>query len=155
MRKIAFLVLTLVAIAIADEEEDITDLAEEYETDEKTMRICLDETEINRDEIDAGWKKWAEIINNGNFNEEAKQSVAKLNRFIACLLEQKNMMKNSKLVVSKILQEMVDHNKDKKMPSEQIITECIIDLNKNDAMTKEDRVFGLLVCFVSNYGGKR
>lgn len=32
------------------------------------------------------------IIENNNFTEEAKQSVAKINCFLACLFEQKNLV---------------------------------------------------------------
>lgn len=148
MRKVAFFVLTLITIVIADD-KDIEDIAKRFDTDAATVQTCLDEIGIKIAELSSSFQKWSEIKDD-DINEETKESLMKYNRFLGCMLEKNGMIVDSKLVVDKILESM-EKDKDLIQPSQkEVLTECINSLNEDSEMTQEDRVFGLMLCLVNN-----
>ncbi|XP_072754195.1 uncharacterized protein [Anoplolepis gracilipes] len=143
MKRIAFLVLALAINVIADDEERIQQMATIFEIDSPTIKTCLSEAETTIDEID--FEKWKEMKSDEEMDEETKESFTTHGRFLACLLEKLDMMKDSKLVLDKIL-EKLEKEPHGSTESKEVITECVNSLNENDSKTREERAFEFIIC---------
>ncbi|CAL1674301.1 unnamed protein product [Lasius platythorax] len=146
MKRIALLVLALAVNVIAEEIETIQQVATNFETDVETIQICLSEAGTTVEEMHIAKQKWQEIKADESIDEETKESFTIHGRFIACILEKKDMMKDSKLVLDKILEE-IDKEPNGSKVSKEGITKCVNSLNENVEMTREDRVFGFIRCY--------
>ncbi|XP_012215197.2 uncharacterized protein [Linepithema humile] len=149
MKRIVLFVLALVAAAIANEEETVKHLAEKFETDVQTVEMCFQEADTNTAEIHAAQQTFMEMKSENDLDEETKKVIMKHGRFLACMLEKKDMMKDSKLVLDKIL-EMMDSEETKHGPSKEDITECVNEINEANEMNKEDRALELILCFMDD-----
>ncbi|XP_072754113.1 uncharacterized protein [Anoplolepis gracilipes] len=151
MKRIAFLVLVLATIVIADEEEQtLQEIASFYDADVQTTKGCLTEAGI----VCKGWQNeketWQKIINDDD-DEETKESITVYGRFIACMLEKKDMMKDSKLVLNKILETFEKKESTlTKIESKDIITECVNIFNEDVELTRENRALNFVICITRN-----
>ncbi|RLU22477.1 ObirObp2 [Ooceraea biroi] len=154
MKRLALFVLALAAAVNADYDadldvKDVNDLAGRFETDVATIKGCLDEAGTTIVELVEARKKWKNMQDTDEIDEETKAVFLKHNTFIACMLEKKEMMKDSKLVLDKIL-EVLQNDKDlKNPPTKEVLTECVTTLNENSEMSREDRAVGLVLCVSS------
>ncbi|XP_072754389.1 uncharacterized protein [Anoplolepis gracilipes] len=145
MKRIVLLVLTFVAIVIADEEEQIQQIATLYEIDVETTKGCLNEAGTTLREMQFDEETWKKIISNKK-DEKTEEYIKNNGCFIACILEKKDMMKDSKLVLDKLLEGFEKQSSLGKMPSKEVITECVNTSNKNIELTRETRAFGFIIC---------
>ncbi|XP_072754395.1 uncharacterized protein [Anoplolepis gracilipes] len=147
MKKIALLVLALATIVNADEEEGVQELASLYDADVQTTKGCLNEIGKTFSEMMVDDEEtWHKMINNED-DEETKKSIETHGRFIACMLEMKDMMKDSYLVLNKILQTFEKKESTlTKIASKEVITECVNTFNENVELTRETRAFGFMIC---------
>ncbi|KAH0950393.1 Obp4 [Eciton burchellii] len=122
---------------------DINYVAETFETDVPTIQACLDEAKLTIEELTEGYKKWKDVKDENDIDKEA---LAKHKSFLACMLEKKELMKDSKLVLDKIWEEIQNDKDLSKIPSKEVLTECVNSLNENVEMTREDRALGVTVC---------
>ncbi|RLU24628.1 ObirObp4 [Ooceraea biroi] len=155
MKRLALFVLGLAAAVNADygaklDVTDINDLASRFETDVATIQECLDETGITVVILIEARKKWRYMHDNGDIDDETKTVFLKHNSFIACMLEKKEMMKDSKLIADKILEILQNDKNIKKPRAKEIVTECVTSLNENREMSREDRAFDLVLCAFSD-----
>jgi hypothetical protein len=148
MKRIALLVLALAVNVIADEIETIQQVATNFETDVQTIQICLSEAGTTVEEMQIVKQKWQEIKADEDIDEETEESFTIHGRFIACILEKKDMMKDSKLVLDKI-QEMVDKEQNVAV-SKEVLTECVTSLNEDVEITREERAFEFMICITSS-----
>jgi len=146
MKRIALFVLALAANVIAEEIETIQQVATKFETDVQTAQICLSEAGTTLEKIHIAKQKWEKIKNDEDIDEETKKFLTINCRFIACIFEKTDMMKDSKLVLDKIL-EVNDKESNESKVSKEGITKCVNSLNENVEMTREDRVFGFIRCY--------
>ncbi|XP_072754065.1 uncharacterized protein [Anoplolepis gracilipes] len=148
MKRIVLLVLALATIIIADKEErGIEAIASFYELDVQTTKGCMNEAGITSlREMMFDKETWKKIINNED-DEETKKSIETHGRFIACMLEIKDMMKDSKLVLNKLLEAFEKQNSiGKILRNKEAITECVNTSNENVELTRETRVFEFMRC---------
>ncbi|XP_072754196.1 uncharacterized protein [Anoplolepis gracilipes] len=143
MQRIALFIFVLAAIVIAAKGDNIR-AATNFETDEQT-KACVSEAETTIEELEIATQKLEEINFNEEIDEETKESIRKYARFGACFLTKKNMMKDSKLVLDKILEFF--ENKPEKV-SKEVITECVNALNESDKLAPEEMVLGLKMCII-------
>ncbi|XP_029660120.1 uncharacterized protein LOC115233696 [Formica exsecta] len=147
MKRIALLVLTVAANVIANEEENIQQVATNFETDVSTVKICLTEAGTTAEQMQITKQKWQEIKDDEDIDEETKESFTTHGRFVACILEKNDMMKDSKLVLDKILEAVEKEPNDPTVTkNKQVVTECVTSLNEADQLNREDRAFGLMLC---------
>ncbi|XP_025996853.1 uncharacterized protein LOC105203006 [Solenopsis invicta] len=152
MEKVAFFVLALIAVVVAN--EIVEEMAKKFETDSATVQKCLDDTGITMEELGTSLKEWAELKDE-DINEMTKQSLMKYVNFLACMMEKNEMMIDSKLVVDKIV-ESAQNDKDLLPPvPKEVLTECLTALNENSEISREDRVFGLMFCMMDGQTDKK
>ncbi|CAL1674302.1 unnamed protein product [Lasius platythorax] len=144
MKRIALLVLALAVNVIAEEIETIQQVATNFETDVETIQICLSEAGTTVEEMHIAKQKWQEIKADESIDEETKESFTIHGRFIACILEKKDMMKDSKLVLDKI-QEEVDKEQNVAV-NKEVLTKCVTSLNEDAEITREERAFEFMFC---------
>ncbi|XP_072754390.1 uncharacterized protein [Anoplolepis gracilipes] len=145
MKRIVLLVLTFVAIVIADEEEQIQQIATIFETDVQTVKGCLNEAGTTLREMQVDEETRQKMINNED-DEKTKECIIRSGRFIACILEKKDMMKNSKLVLDKLLKGFEKQSSLGEVRFKKVITKCVNTSNENIELTRETRAFGFLIC---------
>ncbi|XP_072753870.1 uncharacterized protein [Anoplolepis gracilipes] len=148
MKRIALLVLALAANAIADEKELLQQIAEDFETDVSTVKECVNKAGMTIKDTDLASQKWDETKNGEKIDNETKESIMRYGRFIVCILENKDMMKNSKLVLDKILEGTEDEQNASEVVSKEVITECVKSLNRNDKLTEEERALEFIICII-------
>jgi hypothetical protein len=147
MKRIALLVLALAVNVIAEEIETVQQVATHFETDVETVQICLSEAGTTVEEMHIAKQKWQEIKADESIDEETKESFTIHGRFIACILEKKDMMKDSKLVLDKI-QEDIDKEQNVAI-NKEVLTKCVTSLNEDVEITREERAFGFMFCVTS------
>ncbi|XP_011268026.1 uncharacterized protein LOC105258462 [Camponotus floridanus] len=143
MKRIALLVLALATNAIADEDEMIQMEAVDFETGIQTIKDCLDGAETTIDELNLIRQKMLEIKEDEDIDEETKEYFLTYGRYIACILEKEDLIKDSKLVVDKIMKE---NEKDDTPLNKKDLEKCLNSLNEGD-LNLEQRAFGLVLCF--------
>ncbi|XP_014467304.1 PREDICTED: uncharacterized protein LOC106740612 [Dinoponera quadriceps] len=144
MKRIAFLVLVFAYVAIA-QEEGIKEWAEAFESDEETIKACLDESGTTETEMQLA-KKQLDKIQEDNIDDETKKAFQKHNLFLACMMEKKGMMNGSELVVDKIM-EIIEN--DKEPINKEMMRECLNSLNEERGIDREDRAMGITICLVA------
>ncbi|XP_011145645.1 uncharacterized protein LOC105186860 [Harpegnathos saltator] len=149
MKRIAFLVFVFAASAIAEDAKELKEMAENFESDVQTVQLCLDEAETTESEMKAIKEKIDKLDTlDDNIDDETKKSLEKTNRFIACMLEKKEMMVDSKLNVDKILEAI---EKDSKYHVKQDeVKECLNTLNNDKELDREMRAMGMMICLIKN-----
>ncbi|EFN80431.1 hypothetical protein EAI_02882 [Harpegnathos saltator] len=71
-------------------------MAENFESDVQTVQLCLDEAETTESEMKAIKEKIDKLDTlDDNIDDETKKSLEKTNRFIACMLEKKEMTQST------------------------------------------------------------
>ncbi|XP_020284495.1 uncharacterized protein LOC109855076 [Pseudomyrmex gracilis] len=147
MKRIALLLLALVAATIADDMQLIENTAKGFETDVDTVTGCLKEADTTMVEVNGVMKKIKDSASNEEIDEETKEIVVKHNNFLACMLEKTGMMEGNTLLTDKIIESI---KKDKDMitaPDEKELRECLDSLNEDkDKMTNGEMAFGLMLC---------
>ncbi|XP_070169277.1 uncharacterized protein [Polyergus mexicanus] len=146
MKRIALLVLALAANIIANEEENIQQVATNFETDVQTVKMCLIDAGTTAEQMQITKQKWQQIKDDEDIDEETKESFMSHGRFVACILEKNDMMKDSKLVLDKILEALEKEQNEPRIVSKEVVTECVNSLNEADQLNREDRAFGFMLC---------
>ncbi|GAB1869263.1 ObirObp2 protein [Camponotus japonicus] len=157
MKRIALLVLAVAANAIANEDEMIQREALDYETDVQTVKVCLDEAETTIDELNIARQK-IKIKEGEDIDEETKKSLLANSPFVACMLEKKDWIKDSKLDVDKIVEEVEKQQAEEKrtpLIDKKVLVECLNSLNKDDELNRKQRAFGLMLCFQAQTRDKK
>ncbi|RLU24629.1 ObirObp3 [Ooceraea biroi] len=155
MKKLALFVLGLAAAVNADygaklDVTDINDLASRFDTDVATVQECLDEVGTTVVILVEARKKWWDMHDNDDIDDETKTVFLSHNSFIACMLEKKEMMKDSKLIADKILEILQNDKNIKKPRPKEVVTECVTSLNENSEKSREDRALELVLCAFSD-----
>ncbi|XP_011875635.1 PREDICTED: uncharacterized protein LOC105566330 [Vollenhovia emeryi] len=149
MKRVAFFVLAFIAIVIADD-KDIEEIAEKFGSDVAEVKICLEELKIDTKEILPLLQNW-ENIKPEEITEDVKQSLTTYSLFLACILEKTGMMVDSKLVTDKLIEDM-EADKEIVITDKKALEECINSLNEDSQLTRENRVFGLMLCTLDQMG---
>ncbi|KAL6438853.1 hypothetical protein ACFW04_003735 [Cataglyphis niger] len=159
MKRIALLVLALAANVIADEEEDIQQVATNFETDVQTVKECMNKANITVVQMHIATQKWQEKYNEeideydkeiteffDEYDEKIKESFMPYGSFIACMLEKNDLMQDEKLVLDNILETLKkDKHRYISRINEESLTECVNSLNENSKI-KEAKAIGLMTC---------
>ncbi|EZA54568.1 hypothetical protein X777_05704 [Ooceraea biroi] len=129
MKKLALFVLGLAAAVNADygaklDVTDINDLASRFDTDVATVQECLDEVGTTVVILVEARKKWWDMHDNDDIDDETKTVFLSHNSFIACMLEKKEMNTINNLY--------------------------LFTVNENREMSREDRAFDLVLCAFSD-----
>ncbi|XP_032689824.1 uncharacterized protein LOC116853069 [Odontomachus brunneus] len=146
MKKFAFLVLVFSAAAIA-EETGIKQWAENFDASEEIVKMCLTEADSTEAEMQ-NIENQFENIDANNINDETKKNFEKYNLFMACMMEKKEMMKDSKVVVDKLI-ELIEKDKDKFPIDKEVLKECLEGLNDDNELTRETRAMGAILCIMA------
>ncbi|XP_012530517.1 uncharacterized protein LOC105833365 [Monomorium pharaonis] len=154
MKRVAFFVLALIVIVVANDDKE--EIARKFDTDAITVQGCLDDIGTKMEELDTSLQKWSEVKDD-DVNEETKQSLMKYVSFLTCMLEKNKMMIDAKFVVDKVVESVLKDKDLETIPPKEVLTECITALNDDSEMTREDRVFGLMLCIMGgvNDGDRR
>ncbi|TGZ49410.1 hypothetical protein DBV15_11913 [Temnothorax longispinosus] len=152
MKKVGLFVLALIAIVIADDKR-LEEVAKRFETDGETIQACLQEVEADSEEISILIEKWDEAQDDA-ISDDAKQSLIKYSNFLGCILQKKGMViicDNYYTHPPNKLIESVEKDNDLPKPSnKEGLTKCLNLLNEDNKMTRDDRVFGLMLCVINN-----
>ncbi|XP_077255632.1 odorant binding protein 7 [Temnothorax americanus] len=149
MKKVGLFVLALIAIVIADDKR-LEEVAKRFETDGETIQACLQEVEADSEEISTLIEKWDEAQDDA-ISDDAKQSLMKYSNFLGCILQKKGMIKeDGTLVVDKLIESVENDNDLPKPSNKEGLTKCLNLLNEDNKMTRDDKVFGLMLCVINN-----
>ncbi|XP_032689815.1 uncharacterized protein LOC116853063 [Odontomachus brunneus] len=142
MKRFAFLVLVFSVAVIAEDKDSM-----EYQYE--LIMNCIHKANMTKEEVEFV-QNYLIKKQDDDIDYKTEEFLKKYGYFAACLEEDLEMMKDSYLVLDKIIEYLVTNNTmDKHSINKDFVKECVNALNDDSEMTREERATGAVRCILT------